>query len=148
MNKNTICVFGVVSDCAKGLKASKVDGKWHTAKMCYFTITDNKGDKYDTCALDEDCYCDVEDGEHIYAKGWIGEQGELVAGYVDRWGRHCDHCGKHHTEGYYINDYYYACSDECAYALMGGKEAFEATFEYDEDGELADDSPTYWTTWE
>lgn len=91
---------------------------------------------------------DLEEGVHVYA---CGEKalGGIFAEYVDEWGRICSHCGKHHTEGWYVNEDFYACSDECAIALCDGDEdAFRAGIIVDENGDLTDDAYTYWTEWE
>lgn len=64
------------------------------------------------------------------------------------WGRYCSHCGAHMVEGYYVQEHLYACSDECAIALYGGDEcAFNESIVLDDNGDIADDSPTYWTEW-
>lgn len=69
----------------------------------------------------------------------------FTAKYLDQWGRICGHCGKQHEEGYWIQEYEYACSDECAIAIMGGKEQFdEAMNEYDDD---ANYNPICWVEW-
>lgn len=88
---------------------------------------------------------DIENGNHLYVSGEMNEQGEVIAEYVDRWGRYCSHCGKHHEEGYWIDEYQYACSEECAIALLGSKEALDkAKEEYDDD---ADYNPICWVEW-
>ena len=148
MDKNIIEVYGVASNYQRALKVNKINDKWNVVKAHYFTLTDDEGNSFDAWVLEENCLWDIENGHHYYMRGTMNEEGLFIAGYLDRWGRYCDHCGKHHTEGYYVNEHLYACSEECGYALVGGKLAFEETFEYDEDGELAEDSPTYWTEWE
>ena len=141
MNKDNICVFGVVSDYVRGLKASKVNDKWSVVKMHFFTLADDKGNKYDTKVLDENCLWDVENGMHICASGSINEQGTFIAGYVDRWGRYCSYCGKHHTEGYHIEGGgEYACSYDCLLGLYHG-----VYKDMERDIESED---TYWTEWE
>lgn len=90
---------------------------------------------------------DIEVGKHIYANGTKAEcaKNGLFCQYIDRWGRYCSHCGKHHDEGYWIGEHEYACSDECAIALMGGKEQFdEAMNEYDD---YANYNPICWVEW-
>ena len=136
--KKHIELCGIASDCRE---CAKID---NLVKNYQFTITTEDGKKYNAFAIEPNMLCDLEDGKHIYAKGVI-EDGVFVAGYVDRWGRYCNHCGKHHEEGYWIGEHAYACSDECAIALLGGKENFDALMdEYDED---ADYQPICWTEW-
>lgn len=112
------------------------------------TLKDDEGKTYKVSASEYDVHWEILVGRHYYVHGT--DEGDLgVFGtYVDRWGRYCDHCGKHHTEGYYVNEDMYACSDECGYALCGGEKQFRATIWLDEDGELDENSPTYWTEWE
>ena len=136
--KKSIELWGIVSDCRE---CAKID---NLVKNYRFTITTDDGEKYNAFAIEPNMLYDLEDGKHIYAKGVI-EDGVFVAGYVDRWGRYCDHCGKHHEEGYWIGEYEYACSEECAIALMGGKAEFdEAVAEYDDD---ANYNPICWVEW-
>lgn len=47
--------------------------------------------------------------------------------------RICSHCGKVHTEGWYLSelDNAYACSDECAMAIYQAHELDEEEFDYD-----------------
>lgn len=102
----------------------------------FFVRVNNGNLAYGLNNEDYYCVCGYEDEYGIDAK------------YCDRWGRICEHCGKHHFEGYYVNDYHYACSEECAIALCGSEQEFRDSIWVDEDGELAEDSPTYWTEWE
>ena len=112
----------------------------------------DEGTIYQVSVQDMDVHEKPEIGRHYYAKGDDAtetmKKPAIFADYVDRWGRYCDHCGKHHTEGYYVNEDMYACSDECGYALCGGEKQFRETIWLDEDGELDENSPTYWTEWE
>lgn len=90
-------------------------------------------------------YCqEPEPDDHIYVSAQE-KNGRLVATYMEQWGRICCHCGKHHEEGYWIDEYQYACSEACAISLMGGKENFDkAMDEYDDD---ADYNPICWVEW-
>lgn len=105
-----------------------------------------------TEVLVNECYCDIEVGKHYCVSGEVvEEQGKAIlkTDYFEEWGRYCDHCGKHHTEGWYIGEHLYACCDECAIALCdGNEEDFRAGIIVDEDGELTDEAYTYWTEWE
>lgn len=97
---------------------------------------------------ESEAHWDLDNNRHYYVRGYEVSEGVVVAEYVDRWGRYCDHCKKWHIEGYYVGEYYYACSDECAIAICGSEQEFRDSIVLDEDGELAEDSPTYWTEWE
>lgn len=78
-------------------------------------------------AMAEKVDCEPEEGLHVYIKGETGVQRHgIFADYVDRWGRICSHCGKHHEEGYYSeNTGEYACSDECLHKLFTEEEREE-----------------------
>lgn len=109
-------------------------------------ITEDEGEPL-VIVDDENDHFGLEDGEraHIYVSGYEVDEGVVVADFIDQWGRICSHCGKHHEEGYWIGEYEYACSDECAIAIMGGKEQFdEAMNEYDDD---ANYNPICWVEW-
>ena len=119
--------------------------------VIFATIQDENGTLYKVFIDEKDVDAEIEEGKHYCV---IGEEGNVIdwdkahiihARYFDNWGRYCSHCGKHHEEGYWIGEYEYACSDECAIALMGGKEAFdEAKNEYDDD---ANYNPICWVEW-
>lgn len=121
----------------------------HEDGLYLIHLETSEGKVYVT-ADEDNIFDDIMVGRHYLATGEDNSNahGLYHANYVDRWGRYCDHCGKHHTEGYYVREHEYACSAECGYALCGGKAAFEETIWLDADGELADNSPTYWTEWE
>lgn len=96
---------------------------------------------------EENDHYGLEDGEgaHLYVSGFEIAEGVFTAKHIDQWGRICSHCGKHHEEGFWIHEHEYACSDECAIAILGGKEAFdEAMNEYDDD---ANYNPICWVEW-
>ena len=134
--KKTIELWGIASDCRE---CAKID---NLVKNYKFTITTEDGTKYNAFAIEPNMCCDIEDGKHIYAKGVV-KDGVFVAGYVDRWGRICDHCGKWHTEGYYSeNTGMYFCSDECLKAEYTQEEIDEELIDDDGNGYL------YWTEWE
>lgn len=109
---------------------------------------------------DEDTEWDIEDGGHYCACGMEITDGVLACGKkiadgimiatsVDRWGRICDVCGKWHTEGYWIEENHYACSDGCALTFYGGDtNAFKADLALLDDPATADDAYTYWTEWD
>lgn len=119
------------------------------ANNCHtFTLT--AGDKsYKVYARDIDCKWDLNDGEHYTVSGLMITDTLVIATSVDRWGRICDVCGKWHTEGYYVGEDEYACSDECAIKLYGGNElAFRLDLSLLDNEETADAAVTYWTEWE
>lgn len=91
----------------------------------------------------------LEDGRRYNVIGFEVAEGVVMAYYADRWGRYCDHCGKWHTEGYWVGEQEYACSEECAIALYNGNEqAFRDDLAMLENEETADDAVTYWTEWD
>lgn len=138
MNENIIEVYGVVSDLQRGMKAFKIDDRWDATPMHQFTLTDDEGNKFNVFVLENNCECKIENGLHCYVKGAMNDKGILVAGYVDRWGRYCDHCGKHHEEGYYSEDTsLYFCSDEC----------LEAEYTQEEIEEERERETLFWTEW-
>ena len=121
------------------------------AHNCHtFTLT--AGDKsYKVYARDIDCKWDLNDGEHYTVSGILinDDLNLVIATNVDRWGRICDVCGKWHTEGYYVGEDEYACSEECAIKLYGGNElAFRLDLSLLDNEETADAAVTYWTEWE
>ena len=129
--------------------ASGISTFYTQAKCCHaFTLT--AGDKsYKVYVRDNDCEWDLNDGDHYTVSGIVITYEMVVATSVDRWGRICDVCGKWHTEGYYVGEDEYACSDECAIKLYGGNEtAFREDLALLDDEETADDAVTYWTEWE
>lgn len=113
-------------------------------------ITDEENKEILVIIDDEDEHYRLDDGEqrYVYVRGYMVNEGVMAAEYLDQSGRICSHCGKLHFEGYYVNENFYACSEECAIALCGSEQEFRDSIWVDEDGELAEDSPTYWTEWE
>ena len=129
--------------------ASGISTFYTQAKCCHsFTLTaDDKS--YKVYARDIDCEWDLNDGDHYTVSGIVITDEMVVAISVDRWGRICDVCGKWHTEGYYVGEDEYACSEECAIKLYNGNEAaFREDLALLDDEETADDAVTYWTEWE
>ena len=97
----------------------------------------------------EDTECDIEDEGHYSANGLEITNGFVIATSVDEWGRICDVCGKWHTEGYWVCENDYACSEECAISLYNGNEdAFREDLALLDNPETADDAYTYWTEWD
>ena len=145
MKTTTKSIRGVIGSDFSKHNPSCVDASYY-----FFTITDAEDGKVWNIIASGDAFHwhPDEDEKHFCVRGVVLDENTILATYIDRWGRYCDHCGKHHEEGWYINEWKYACSDECAYALCGGKDAFEDTIILDEDGELSDESATYWTEWE
>lgn len=144
MNKESKELYGVIGDVEK-FQPYRTD-----LAISEFILTNEEDNKEWTVLAPSGTihwYFDDEQ-KHYYVRGIILNESTILATYVDRWGRYCDHCGKHHTEGWYIGEWEYACSDECAYALCGGEQAFRESILLDEDGELHEDSATYWTEWE
>lgn len=137
----TITIKGIASD----IIAEAYCPNTHT-----FTLT--AGDKtYKVYARDIDCKWDLNDGEHYTVSGIVisDDLMLMIATNVDRWGRICDVCGKWHTEGYYVGEDEYACSEECAIKLYGGNEtAFRLDLSLLDNEETADAAVTYWTEWE
>ncbi len=126
--------------------ASGISAEAHNCHT--FTLT--AGDKsYKVYARDIDCKWDLNDGEHYTVSGLMITDTLVIATNVDRWGRICDVCGKWHTEGYYVGEDEYACSEECAIKLYGGNElAFRLDLSLLDNEETADAAVTYWTEWE
>ena len=92
---------------------------------------------------------DLEDGGHYCACGFEIADGIVMATSCHQWGRICDVCGKWHSEGYWVSECHYACSEECALTFYGGnKEEFEADLALLDNPETADYADTYWTEWE
>lgn len=93
-------------------------------------------------------YEDLIEG-HRYRCTGVKTLNGLTADEVDRWGRYCDVCGKWHTEGYYVLEDGYACSENCAVDLYHGDwNAFRADLALLDDPETEEEAPTYWTEWE
>lgn len=120
-----------------------------------FTIKTDNG-SYDVIVRTKDVlsqtditYCDLEDGKKFYVRGIEVSEGVVMAIEVELWGRYCEVCGKWHTEGYWVGECEYACSEECAIKLYGGDEAaFRADLALLDDEATADSATTYWTEWE
>jgi hypothetical protein len=111
---------------------------------------DTTGKVWTLIVAKESINCDLIAGTHCLVDGVLCNlaKDSVFVTFIDEWGRYCSHCGKHMTEGYYVYEHQYACSEECAIALCGSEQAFKESIWLDEDGELAEDSPTYWTEWE
>ena len=103
---------------------------YNVNERCYieFILTTESGQTYKTFVRYQDAEWDIEDGGHYYVYGMEVSDGVLLAVTVDRWGRICDACGEWHTEGFWICEENYACSEECAIKLYGGNEMY---FRYD-----------------
>ena len=114
-----------------------------------FTLTTESGEVYKVFNRYEDAEWDIEDGGHYYISGIEVSKGTILAVTVDRWGRVCDVCGQWHTEGYWVGEEDYACSEECAIKLYGGnEEEFRADLAMLDDPEMRDMACTYWTEWD
>ena len=114
-----------------------------------FTLTTESGEVYKVFNRYEDAEWDIEDGGHYYISGIEVSKGTILAVTVDRWGRVCDVCGQWHTEGYWVGENDYACSEECAIELYGGnEEEFRADLAMLDDPEMRDMACTYWTEWD
>lgn len=110
--------------------------EWNTAK------------EWEVVASKYQVYEDLVENGHYYASG-VKALGGIIADEVDRWGRYCDVCGKWMTEGYYVLESSYACSEECAVDLYRGDwNAFKADLALLDFPETCDNAPTYWTEWE
>lgn len=138
MKKQTIEVYGIVD---RFTQISEHD-------YLIILIESDTNTQFEIVVSEHNLHWELEENKHYYARGKASAGNSIVAEYVDRWGRYCDHCGRHHTEGYYVYEDYYACSEECAIALCGSKQEFDSSIWLDENGELAENSPTYWTEWE
>lgn len=114
-----------------------------------FTLNCAEMGIYKVYVRHEDTEWDIEDDGHYWASGMEIADGLMIATSVDRWGRYCDVCGKWHTEGYYVGEYNYACSEECAVDLYHGDwNAFKADLALLDDPDTCDNAPTYWTEWD
>ena len=114
-----------------------------------FTLTTEEGKTYEVLTKDRDMEYYLEDNHRYWVQGFEIAEGKVVAIQGDRWGRYCDVCGKWHTEGYWVGECHYACSEECALTFYGGDKAeFEADLALLDNPETADYADTYWTEWE
>lgn len=105
------------------------------------TLKDEDGKEFTYVISDMQVNCDVELGRHYFA---IGEQckASILGTCMEEWGRYCDHCGKHHEEGYYSeNTGMYFCSEECLRAEYTQEEIDAEMVDEDGNGDL------YWTEW-
>lgn len=106
------------------------------------------GKEWQVVASRYEIFEDLVVNGHYYASG-VKALGGIIADEVDRWGRCCSVCGKWHTEGYFVQEYYYACSENCAVDLYHGDwNAFRADLALLDDPETEEEAPTYWTEWE
>lgn len=118
---------------------------------CFHTFLLNCEDKgiYRVYVRDEDNEDDINDGDHYCAYGFEIAEGIVMATSCHLWGRICEVCGKWHTEGYWIDELNYACSEECALHFYGGDaDAFHAELALLDNPATANDAYTYWTEWE
>lgn len=112
--------------------------KFEVTKKHTFTLVAENGEEFSVQVLDNNLCYDLNTEDYFQVVGVEGECG-IVAGFVDRWGRICSHCGKHHTEGYYSeNTGLYACSDECLTHLYTEEEIEEER----------EQEWLFWTEWE
>lgn len=138
MNAERILIYGVLDRFVdiNGRDYLLIIKEWKTGK------------EWEVVVNDKVLFEDLVEGNHYYARG-VKCLGGIIADEVERWGRYCDVCGKWHTEGYYVGEYEYACSEDCAIALYNGDaNAFRADLALLDDPETADNAPTYWTEWE
>ena len=146
MKKETKEIYGVIGNIDK-YRPSSIDSMHYSV-----ILTDEEtGKEWEVIAPSTAIHWqfDNDDHKHYYVRGIQLDEKTILATYVDRWGRYCDHCGKHHVEGYFVGEWEYACSEECAIALYDGDEnAFRADLALLDDDETADSAPTYWTEWE
>ena len=87
-----------------------------------------------------------ENGVFVRVTGKYDHDGVLVnieVKKIEEWGRTCDHCGAHMTEGYYLAGEY-ACSEACAIELYDGD---EAAFREDLSHAEEDNGEVYFTEW-
>lgn len=130
---------------ASNVDTFKVNGRCYIA----FTLTTESGESHKVFVRYEDAEWDIDNAGHYYISGFEVSNGTILATTVDRWGRVCDVCGKWHTEGYWVGESDYACSEECAIKLYeGDEEAFKADLALLDDPETADIACTYWTEWD
>lgn len=114
-----------------------------------FALKTEEGKTYQVYIKEPDEEYDLEDGRRYNVIGFEVAEGVVMAYYADRWGRYCDVCGKWHTEGYWVGENDYACSEECAIKLYNGDaQAFRDDLALLDDPETADYAVTYWTEWE
>lgn len=129
MNKN-VEVWGI---CTEFLKQDDIYRIY---------LKDDKGTIFQISVSEYDVEAEIEVGTHYYAKGEdateIMGQKAVFADFVDRWGRYCSHCGKHHEEGYYSeNTFMYFCSEEC----------LNAEYTEEEIQEERESEYLFWTEW-
>lgn len=89
---------------------------------------------------------DPENGVFVRVTGKYDHDGVSVnieVKEIEEWGRTCDHCGAHMTEGYYLAGEY-ACSEACAIELYDGD---EDAFREDISHAVEDNCETYYTEW-
>lgn len=114
--------------------------EFEVTKKHTFTLVTENGAEFFVQVLDNNLCYDLNTEDYFHVKGVEDEFG-IVAGYVDRWGRFCSYCGKHHTEGYYIEGgCEYACSDDCLLGLYHGV--------YKDMERDIENEDTFWTEWE
>ena len=132
-------IYGICKFVNTGLAIGNTEGE------ILINLETEDGQNYWITANDKDVHDDIVVGRHYYASGEENTiaSGLIQADYVDQWGRYCDHCGAHMSEGYYSeNTCMYFCSDECLRAEYTQEEIDEEMIDEDGNGYL------YWTEWE
>jgi hypothetical protein len=115
---------------------------------CLIIREEKTGDEWKIVASKYEIYEDLVEGHHYRCTG-VRTLNGVIADEIDRWGRYCDVCGKWHTEGYYVLENDYACSEECAAVLYDGDwNALKADLALLDFPDTCDNAPTYWTEWE
>jgi hypothetical protein len=141
MEIKVVELYGV----AKGVQGHDINRRYFES----FELNTEDGKTYNVLAKKDTIECDIEDGKKFFVRGIEVSEGVVVSIVVEQWGRYCDVCGKWHTEGYWVDETNYACSEECALTFYGGnKEQFEAELALLDNEDTADECYTYWTTWE
>lgn len=123
----------------------------HIHRGSCYTFLLNCAEKgiYRVYVRDRDNEDEIEDDGHYCACGFEIADGIVMATSCHQWGRICDVCGKWHSEGYWVGECHYACSEECALTFYGGnKDEFEADLALLDNPETANNADTYWTEWE
>ena len=139
--KENITLYGIASEVST----------IYVNRRCFHTFLLNCAERgiYRVYVRHEDNEDDLEDGSHYCACGFEIAEGIVMATSCHQWGRICDVCGKWHSEGYWVGECHYACSEECALTFYGGnKEEFEADLALLDNPETANNADTYWTEWE
>lgn len=139
--KENITLYGIASEVST----------IYVNRRCFHTFLLSCAERgiYRIYVRDEDNEDEIEDGGHYCACGFEIADGIVMATSCHQWGRICDVCGKWHSEGYWVGECHYACSEECALHFYGGdKKEFEADLALLDNPDTADYADTYWTEWE